>query len=263
MVAAGLIGLVAATSPAGVAAAGTAGAGEGAGSVTVTAGSGGAAGTSEPGGDGGGGVVDCITVSAPSWVAVALGPGGAGAGQWEELRCGAPQNNVGEPAEYIWVATGTGGPASSPATLAVEAEATLDLPTPRVATSPDGAAVVNLPTWLWVDGDLWRPFSATARAGAVSATATARPVSVTWTTGDGASTVCPGPGLAWSPTAPAAGACTHVYTRPSPGLTVTATVTWQVTWSASGAAGGGTLPPLETSGQRGLAVDEVESVGVG
>ena len=57
----------------------------------------------------------------------------------------------------------------------------------------------GLATWLWVDPILWRTDTVTATAGGVSATAVARPVGVTWTTGDGGQVVCGWSGRAVRP----------------------------------------------------------------
>jgi hypothetical protein len=125
-----------------------------------------------------------------------------------------------------------------------EARRRLDLPLPQPALNPPAAQLVGVPTWLWVDGP-WAPSSATASVGAVAATVTARPVEVTWDTGDGTTTTCD----AGTPYDPARrpgdqhSGCTHVFTRSSatlPGGTyaVVASVSYEVSWSAStGAAG--------------------------
>lgn len=251
---------VAAAAPA--AAAGTATATEGPGSVSVSAG---AAGTPGSVGDAGaapsGPTVPCVTVGAPAWVAAALG-GDTGAGRWVALRCGADQQGYLAPPQYVWVAAGSAAPAVDPGELAVAAEASLRLPAPVPATDPSSATAVNLPTWLWVDGSLWHPRAATAAAGGVAATAVATPVSVTWSTGDGATVDCGGPGTAWTGDPAATSDCTHTYRRPAAALTVQATVTWDVTWTAVGAPGGGSLPPLETTGRIPLGVREIETVEV-
>jgi hypothetical protein len=120
---------------------------------------------------------------------------------------------------------------------------------PGVGTSPplSAAAVVNLPTYLYLNPGAWQTFTATATAGNVSATATAVPQEVVWTT-DGASVTCPGQGVpynsAWgnSPAPAGSGACTYTYSDTSadqPGGTysLSATVWYHATWTSTGAGG--------------------------
>ncbi len=128
-------------------------------------------------------------------------------------------------------------------------------PAPEIALNPPPPApqLVHLPVWLWVDDATWGPRSATASVPGVSVTATAQPVQVTWSTGDGGSRECDGAGTPWtgegdplaeSPT------CGYTYTttshsQPDGVYELRATVTWQVTWS--GAGGSGTVAPLTTT----------------
>jgi len=136
---------------------------------------------------------------------------------------------------------------------------------------------VNLATWLWVSPSVWHPFTATATAGRVSATATARPVRVEFSTGDGESVTCDGPGTPYDPNEPSSTqttACSHIYgsssaSQESPdgnpndaSYVVTATITWSVTWDVVGATGGGNLPPLTTTSTTRLRVEQIESVGL-
>ncbi|HNH38519.1 MAG TPA: hypothetical protein PK912_08745, partial [Microthrixaceae bacterium] len=85
-----------------------------------------------------------------------------------------------------------------PAALAQQALQSVQIAPPAIRTSPDesGRLYVQVPTWLWIDSSWWQPYTATAQAGRVWSTVTARPVSVTWGTGDGGSEVCRGPGVA-------------------------------------------------------------------
>jgi hypothetical protein len=92
-------------------------------------------------------------------------------------------------------------------------------------------------------------------------TAVATPTKVTWTTGDGGSTVCNGPGTAWTPAAGplAESGCGHTYTttsRTTPGgkFAIRAAVTWQITWSGGGF--NGTEPAATTTDQATIEVVE-------
>ena len=204
-------------------------------------------------------------------------PGGPLPGGWFSITCvNLATGSMETTTEWITQAAGKqAAPGVDPRLLAVQAERSLRLPDPQLQFSPDGPAVVNLPTWLWVAASIWHPESVNASAGGVTATAVATPVSVTWTMGDGSTVVCNGPGLPYVPTeAPdtQTTTCEHTYlessvNQPSPdgdsndgSFTVTATVNWSVSWSAVGAPGGGPLPSLTTASSSSERVEQVESV---
>jgi hypothetical protein len=112
-------------------------------------------------------------------------------GQWYAYWCGDGANLwLGN----LWVPLSR--PAVAPIVLAQMARRYLPLPPPGIQTSPAASSdqIVNVPTWLWVDPATWGPRSATASVPNESATATAVPVMVTWTMGDGSQVVCRGPG---------------------------------------------------------------------
>ena len=149
------------------------------------------------------------------------------------------------------------------------------LPSPLIKSDPAGSTFVNLATWFWVSPSVWHPFTATARAGRIAATATATPVQVVFSTGDGGSVTCDEPGTVYDPNEPSSEqrtSCLHTYksssvSQPSPdgnpndaAYVVDATITWDVTWTAVGAPGGGTLPPLTTTSTGRLRVEQIESV---
>jgi len=163
----------------------------------------------------------------------------------------------------------------SPQQVAQQAENSLQLPAPTLYFDPPGAAVVNLPTWLWIDPSIWHSYSVSASVGSVTATATAVPISVRWSMGDGNDVTCAGPGAVYHLSLPASQqstSCSYTYRltslgQPSPdgdpdqgAFPVTATVSWSVSWSAQGASGGGSLPGLTTTSGTSLRVEQVESV---
>jgi hypothetical protein len=165
-------------------------------------------------------------------------------------------------------------PAVNPYILALQAENSLRLPSPTAHFDPAGFSVVNLTTWLWIDGGIWHPYAVTATVGTVSATAVATPESVTWVMGDGGEETCGGPGTPFDPAGPANQStnCLYTYATSSMGqpsrdgnpndgaYPVIATVHWSVTWSALGAEGGGPLPPLSTSTSTSIRVEQVQSI---
>jgi hypothetical protein len=201
----------------------------------------------------------------PASVIDAVGGQPEGEGGWYLKVCynddGTTTAGLGGP---VWIAGAP--PVVSPEVLARQARKRLNLPTVVIKLNPPGDQLVNLPVWLALDRSSWKPQSATASAGAVSVTATARPVNVTWAMGDGSSQTCDGPGTAWTrSTNPRAASpdCGHVYRHPSAGATggsytVTATVTWEVTWAGAGQSG--TVPGLETTGQVQTRVQESQAV---
>lgn len=153
------------------------------------------------------------------------------------------------------------------AVLAEQAVKRLRLPSPAIKVNPlvtvdpdaPPAQVVFVPTWLWVDSSSWGTRSATASAGGLSVTATATPTKVEWSTGDGGSETCNGPGTAWtSGTDPSkASTCGHTYTTASPKggkYTLRATARWEISWSGGGESG--TRPALTTTSEMALQVRE-------
>ncbi|GAB1644372.1 hypothetical protein [Krasilnikovia sp. MM14-A1259] len=194
-----------------------------------------------------------------------LGGQPAGEGGWYQKVCYGPDGQAttgfGGP---VWIA---GAPhAVSPEILARQARAKLRLPEVTIRMNPPGDQLVNLPVWLALDKASWKTQSATASVPGVSVTATARPVSVVWSMGDGSTRTCDGPGTAWRPgTDPKAASpdCGYVYRRSSAGAaggsyTVAVTVTWEVTWAGAGQTG--TVPGLTTAGQVQTRVQESQAV---
>ncbi len=194
-----------------------------------------------------------------------LGGQPAGEGGWYQKVCygadGQATTGFGGPE---WIAGAP--PAVSPEVLARQARAKLRLPEVIIKMNPPGDQLVNLPIWLALGPASWKSQSATASVPGVSVTATARPVKVAWSMGDGTTRTCEGPGTAWTPgTDPKAASpdCGHVYRRTSAGATggaytVSATVTWEVTWAGAGQTG--TVPGLETTGQVQTRVQESQAV---
>jgi hypothetical protein len=163
---------------------------------------------------------------------------------WALMECGG-----GTAPQAVLVRNATGAPAVTPRQLLVHAYGELDVPYLRPATAPprgtDG--LVGLPEWFWVPAGEWHALSVTVTAGAVWATATAAPVSLTFLPGAGLSPVtCTGPGAAYNRHLPAAQQhtnCSYTYLQSSAGLPGNAyraslTVTWRITWTGSGGAGG-------------------------
>lgn len=156
------------------------------------------------------------------------------------------------------------------------------MPTPVPSRYPSGTlkesghpyTIVNANTWFWTDPGTWQPVSKTVTAGAVWGKATASPVSLSFTPGDGSRTVsCPGPGSPWkanertwlAPVNPQG--CSYRYSKSSLGVggddqvTATYTITWNVTWTGSDGSSGA-FNNMQTSTPSRFAVAEVQTVVV-
>lgn len=188
-------------------------------------------------------------------------------GRWLERVCGGQQVAVGG---QFAVPQGQGAAPPvvvDPAALAAQALASIDVPAPAIETSPaaDRRLYVQVPTWLWVDDAWWRTYSATASAGGVSATVTARPVRALWSTGDGGAVTCAGPGAPWRPGAPEdATDCHHVYRHSSAGRAgdtypLSVTVDFEVAWTSTVGAGG-SLGGISRSSSRAVEVGEIQAL---
>lgn len=182
-------------------------------------------------------------------------------GRWLQKVCN------GSPVSVGGVFAVPARPPADAVDVARRARRSVAIPDPVIATSPpaDGKLFARIPTWLWVDEAWWKPYSATASVGGVSATVVATPVRATWSTGDGERVVCDGPGVAWRRGLPeSASRCTHEYTRSSaarPGGTfdLAVSVGFEVTWSSSTGAGGRLLPLTRTA-TRPVQVGEIQAV---
>ncbi|WP_217237464.1 ATP/GTP-binding protein [Streptomyces sp. AC555_RSS877] len=150
-------------------------------------------------------------------------------------------------ARMVWLAEPPEQEAVDPAVLAQRAVDSMTLLGPDIA-SPRAAGkyTVGVPMWMWVNqsATTYGPNTASASAGGITVTATAKVSKIVWDLGDGASVTCNGPGtpyqgsegMAQSPT------CGHVYSKTSVGAKngkypVTATSTWTIDWQGGGAAG--------------------------
>jgi hypothetical protein len=200
----------------------------------------------------------------------------AGTGAWYVQTCTYIQGRTALPTTIkapVWIASGA-RPVAVAATvplavLAQRAESQLPLSAPDIHANPAPAReVVRLPVWAWISGTAYAPRSATASVPGESVTATALPVSVTWTWGDGSTMVCHSAGTTWmpsdSPTAPSP-TCGHTYLtssagQPNAAYPVTATLTWQVSWAGAGT--GGVLPDLSRSSIAAFRVAQIETLNV-
>ena len=245
----------------------------------------GAGGVGKTGSTGGGGSWSCTYSSLVLNDEGGFAPGGPTPGGWYSVTCVNSRTGAST-TQTEWITAQTpvtaapiaATPAVDPRTVALEAEASLQLPAPSMHFNPSDTSVVNLPTWLWVGAAIWHTYSVTASVGPVSATAVATPRSVTWTLGDGGVVICTGPGQPFDQLQPASvqsTSCSYTYRtssadQPSPdgnpddaSFDVNAVVTWSVSWSAQGEPGQGSLPALTTRTVAPVRVEQVESIDDG
>ncbi|MEV7888324.1 ATP/GTP-binding protein [Streptomyces sp. NPDC002817] len=155
-----------------------------------------------------------------------------------------------------------GAPPVDPAVVAQQAVDKMKLAGPDVA-SPRAAGkyTVGVPVWMWVNqsATTYGPNTASATAGGVTVTATARVSKIVWQMGDGTTVTCTGPGTAYqaSDSMAKSPTCGHVYTTTSakePGdkFTLSATSTWTINWQVTG--GGGEAGQLTETRQSQIPV---------
>lgn len=161
-------------------------------------------------------------------------------------------------------------PAVDPAVLAQRAVDSMLLAGPAIVSPrTDGRYTVGVPMWLWVSQSptTWGPNTASASAGGITVTATARVSSVVWAMGDGSSVTCKSPGTPYtagrgmSPSPD----CGHLYRATSAGQSGgvykgTATSTWSVDWAVTGGGRTGQLTEVRES-PFAVSVGEVQVVG--
>ncbi|WP_251066188.1 ATP/GTP-binding protein [Streptomyces sp. ISL-36] len=142
---------------------------------------------------------------------------------------------------------GPGGPpavAVDPAVLAQQALDKMRLRAPEIGITPKpgGKGVVGMPVYMWTakGPETYGPNVASASAGGITVTATAKVSKIVWQMGDGKTVTCTTAGTPYkaeygkkpSPD------CGHRYTTPSSTTSsgkfhVTATSTWTIDWTAT------------------------------
>lgn len=135
-----------------------------------------------------------------------------------------------------------------PAVLAQQAVDKMLLKGPRIGITPKpgGKGVVGMPVYMWTGkgAATYGPNQASATAGAVTVTATAKVSKIVWTMGDGTAVTCTTAGTPYSAEygKKPSPDCGHRYTQPSSSTEsgkyhVTATSTWTVDWTGGGQTG--------------------------
>ena len=194
-------------------------------------------------------------------VAIGYVPPSEGEGAWYRRRCWTDDGTIVS-ADIVWRPD-----AVSAVALASDAWDISRIPLPSINLNPaeDREQVVNVETWMWVDG--WAPVSASASAGGVTVTVTASPTHVEWVMGDGTVVECFGPGRPYDESRPADGQvtdCSHTYrrssaTQPDQRYRIDATSYWRVTWTSSTGESGDLGVVGRTSSVR-VRVAEIQAV---
>ncbi|MEV6537421.1 ATP/GTP-binding protein, partial [Streptomyces sp. NPDC051639] len=165
--------------------------------------------------------------------------------------------------------TTPGEPFVDPAVVAQQAVANMKLAGPEIA-SPRAAGkyIVGVPMWMWVNRGptTYGPNSASATAGGVTVTATAKVAKIVWRMGDGSAVACNGPGTRYTASygKQASPTCGHTYSRTSADqkgakYPVTATATWTVDWQVNGGAESGQFTETRQS-QALVGIGELQVV---
>lgn len=176
--------------------------------------------------------------------------------------CYQPQTDM---SIYFWSGApppgaGTGPTARDVAQIAVKK---LNLTAIQIGIAPkpgpNSVGLVGMPVWMWAatpNAHNVGPISATASAGGITITATAKVLGISWEMGDGTTVICHSAGTPYQASygQKASPDCGHTYTKSSwrqPGgrYTVTATSDWAITWSGAGQSGTIRLGGLTRSAQ--------------
>ena len=151
-------------------------------------------------------------------------------------------------------------PPIPPEVLMEAAMDSMELPPPTISWNPkaDGAqaSLVNLDTWLWLDGSP-RTLEVHAAAGGNEASVRAVVDSMTASAPDAGSVTCAGTGVPWSPGA--ASSCTLAFRRANAATPVSVQTNWGLSWSANGVPQGA-LDPMSMTGVNEIPVIESQSV---
>lgn len=162
-----------------------------------------------------------------------------------EPSCLIPDGDPSDPADP------TSAPTVTPAQVAAAARDRISITGPQVGTAPcrdaDCKGAVGVPVWLWAE-DGFPTRSASASAGGLTVSVTAKMSKVEWNMGDGNVVRCSTPGTAFKESMGFRDSpdCGHRYSKTGT-YTVRATAYWDVTFS--GAYSASTTVPAVSDAQ--------------
>lgn len=180
-----------------------------------------------------------------------------GDGAVYEQRCIFDNNDAFANVRMIWAAD----PPQAQVDPAIVAQRAVDKmllrgPEIGITPKPGGKGVVGMPVYMWTEksAETYGPNTASASAGGVTVTATAKVSKIVWTMGDGKTVTCTTAGTPYkaeygkkpSPD------CGHRYNTPSSTtgtgkFHVTATSTWTIDWQVNGGGQTGQLTEIRDS----------------
>ncbi|MET8507540.1 ATP/GTP-binding protein [Streptomyces sp. NPDC004787] len=134
-----------------------------------------------------------------------------------------------------------------------------------ITPKPGGVGLVGMPVYLWTETgpETYGPNVASASAGGITVTATARVARIVWQMGDGKTVTCTTPGTPYQPSFGARPSpdCGYRYTKASTAGSyhVVATSTWAIDWQASSGQGGRLAQTRQSSVD--IRVGELQAVG--
>ncbi|MFI2740726.1 ATP/GTP-binding protein [Streptomyces sp. NPDC018711] len=167
----------------------------------------------------------------------------------------------------VWRATPPSTAAVDPAVLAQQAVDQMILRGPDIGIvpKPGGMGLVGMPVYLWTEKspETYGPNTASASAGGVTVTATAKVQRIVWQMGDGKTVTCTTPGTPYKPSygkRPSPD-CGHRYPRPSTAGSyhVVATSTWAIDWQATTGQSGRLAQTRQSAVD--IRVGELQAVG--
>ncbi len=170
---------------------------------------------------------------------------------------------------FVGSPAGPAAPAVDPAVLAQRAVDQMVLRGPGIGIvpKPGGLGLVGMPVYLWTERgpETYGPNTASASAGGITVTATAKVRKIVWRMGDGKTVTCTTAGTPYKASygKKPSPDCGHRYTQPSVDgpYHVVATSTWSIDWQATnGRTGRLTQTRQSTSDVR---VGELQAVGSG
>ncbi|MFE5595453.1 ATP/GTP-binding protein [Streptomyces sp. NPDC056549] len=170
----------------------------------------------------------------------------------------------------IWAAAQPSAVTVDPVVLARHAvdEMVLRGPEIGVTPKPGGMGLVGMPVYLWTERgpETYGPNEASASAGGITVTATAKVARIVWQMGDGKTITCTTPGTPYKPIygMKPSPDCGYRYrsssaSNSSGAYHVVATSTWLIDWRAS-TGQGGQLTEVRQSAVD-IRVGELQAVG--
>jgi hypothetical protein len=164
----------------------------------------------------------------------------------------------GEIAELSSVEPGQTQPFVDPTAIATWLRDQVEewLPAPNANVSPQGAQVVKVPSWFWVDPGDWTGYEAVAEVPGLTVTLNANPTAVTWRTGEG-DRPCVGAGTPFNPATyqpqDPSPDCGKTYLSAHGPFEIEVFITFRVTWHAEGFA-------TVTNGDLGTITTPVDTI---